>query len=96
MGHMGNGYRGYGPHEQWGIWHNKVQGVWAIWAMETHGARVQGVWTVGVYGAIGYRGMEYSGYQLHGQWGTWGKGTGGMGSRGIWDNRVQGYGAYGQ
>ena len=55
MGHMGNEYRRYGPHEQWGIWHNKVQGVWATWAMGTHGA-------------VGYRGMWYSEYQSHGQW----------------------------
>ena len=70
----------------------RYRGVQAIWAIGTHGARVQGVWAVGAYGAIGYRGMEYNGYQLHGRWGTWGKGTGGMGSRGIWNNRVQGYG----
>ena len=54
----GMGLMGYGPHGQWvqgiwatwGIWHNKVQGVWAIWAMGTHGA-------------VGCRGMGYSGYQ---------------------------------
>ena len=66
MGHMGNGYRGYGPDGQWGTWHNRVQGVWTTWAMQT-------------YGAIGYRDMRhmgngYRGYGPHGQWGTgvWG------------------------
>ena len=56
------------------------------WGKGTGGMGSRCIW------AIGYRGMEYSGYQLHGQWGTWCKGTGGMGSRAIWGNRVQGYG----
>ena len=55
IGHMGNGdtggmgLMGYEPHGQW------VQGVWATWAMGTHGA-------------VDYRGMGYSGYEPHGQW----------------------------
>ena len=56
---------GYSGYQPHGQWGNRVQGVWAI----------------GVYGAIGYRGM---GYKTHGQWvqGVWA----------TWGNRVQGYG----
>ena len=56
---------GYSGYQPHGQWGNRVQGLWAI----------------GVYGAIGYRGM---GYRTHGQW-----------VQGVWatlGNRVQGYG----
>ena len=64
MGHMGNGYRGYGP---WGIWHSKVHKVQGVWAMETHGAIGYRVWgTVGISHmgneAIGYRGYGVQRY----------------------------------
>ena len=55
-----------------------------------HEARVQGVWAVGPYGAIGYRGM---GYRIYGQWvqGVWA--TWGNRVQGVW---VKGYGHMGQ
>ena len=60
---------GYSGYQPHGQWGNRVQGVWAI----------------GIYGAIGYRGM---GYRIHGQWvqevwATWGNRV-----QGVWGTRV--------
>ena len=54
-------------HRVWATWGNRVHGM-GYSGYQPHGQwgnRVQGVWPIGVYGAMGYRGM---GYKIHGQW----------------------------
>ena len=53
-------------HRGMGIWGSRLQGM-GYSGYQPHrqwGNRVQGVWAIGVYGAIGYRGR---GYRIHGQ-----------------------------
>ena len=53
---------------------------------------VQGVWAIGVYGAIGYRGMGYRTHEqwVQGVWATWGNRV-----QGVWCTGVWAYGAIG-
>ena len=67
IGHMGNGGTGGMGYGQW------VQQYGHMGNGNTWGSRVQGVWEIGVYGAIGYR---------YGVQDTFAMGTGGVGHMG--------------
>ena len=89
-GHMGNGYRGCGPHEAIGYRGMGSYGQWGTGGMGYIGNGSHGQWGTGVWGIWAMRptgDIGYKGYEAHvGNRGTWGNGV-----QGVWATWAMGY-----